>query len=262
MSYGFIITRHVNSEMTNLYWNHCIKCIRTLYSPEKYKIVVIDDNSNQQFLKKEFEYKNVEYIQSEFPGRGELLPYYYFYKHHFFDNAVIIHDSVFIHKRIQFSKIKAPVLPLWHFSEIKSENVMNSLNLIGILKNNYIIKSNLLDEDKYQFLSFNNSKRVGCFGVQSYINHNFLSKIQQKYNLFNLLHVVKNRTDRCCLERIFGSIFYKEFPDLINIKSLLGEITTYCKWGYSWDEYKKTFDIKTFDIKTLQKPIIKVWTGR
>ena len=27
MSYGFIITRHVNSDLTNLYWNKCIKCI-------------------------------------------------------------------------------------------------------------------------------------------------------------------------------------------------------------------------------------------
>jgi hypothetical protein len=259
MSCGFIITRHVNSEKTNLYWNHCIKCIRTLYSPEKYKIVVIDDNSNQQFLKKEFEYKNVEYIQSEFPGRGELLPYYYFYKHHFFDNAVIIHDSVFIHKRIHLSKIKAPVLPLWYFTENHNfENVTNTLSLINVLNNNIHIKNDFLDTNQYQVLSFNNSRWYGCFGVQCYINHNFLSRIQEKYNLFNLLHVVKNRPDRCCLERIFGSIFYKEFPDLIKVKSLLGDIMSYGTWGYSWDEYKNKFDKKI----TKKIPIIKVWTGR
>ena len=40
-TYGFIITRHVNSEKTNKYWNKCVKCIRTFY-PLK-KIIIIDD---------------------------------------------------------------------------------------------------------------------------------------------------------------------------------------------------------------------------
>ena len=29
--FGFIITRHVNSEKTNNYWNHSVKLIRTFY---------------------------------------------------------------------------------------------------------------------------------------------------------------------------------------------------------------------------------------
>jgi len=100
--YGFIITRHVNSEKTNNYWNLCIQSIRRFYSPYKYKIVVIDDNSNKDFVKAETNYANVIYIQSEFLGRGELLPYYYFYKYHFFEYAVIIHDSLFFLKKLKF----------------------------------------------------------------------------------------------------------------------------------------------------------------
>jgi len=258
MSYGFIITRHVNSEATNKYWNHCIQCIRKFYSFEKYKIVVIDDNSNKQFLKQEFEYRNIEYVQSEFPGRGELLPYYYFYKNRYFQKAVIIHDSVFFHKRIRFSKILAPVLPLWHFDEEKSENLANSTRLIQVLKNNNNIHKNLLGNEKYNVLTFNVKKWYGCFGVQCFINHNFLTHIQNKYNIFNLLNVVKNRSDRCCLERIFGSIFYNEFPDLINLQSLLGNIGSYEKWGYSFNEYLEDFKKH----RKLNKPVIKVWTGR
>ena len=67
-SFGFIITRHVNSEATNKYWNQSVKLLRTYY-PYK-KIVIIDDNSNQDLVKADFDYKNVEIIQSEFPGRG------------------------------------------------------------------------------------------------------------------------------------------------------------------------------------------------
>ena len=96
-NFGFIVTRHVNSVKTNMYWNQCVKLLRTLY-PMK-KIIVIDDNSNYSYVKAEFDYENVTIIQSEYPGRGELLPYYYFLKNKFFENAVIIHDSVFFHKR-------------------------------------------------------------------------------------------------------------------------------------------------------------------
>ena len=95
MSFGFIITRHVNSEKTNEYWNHSVKLIRSLYPFRK--IVVIDDNSNQEFVKAEFDYKNVEIIQSEYPGRGELLPFVYYARNKWFDKAIIIHDSVFFH---------------------------------------------------------------------------------------------------------------------------------------------------------------------
>ena len=49
MSYGFIITRHVNSETTNKYWNQNIKLIRTHY-PLK-QIVIIDDNCYCYFIK-------------------------------------------------------------------------------------------------------------------------------------------------------------------------------------------------------------------
>ena len=102
-SFGFILTRHVNSEKTNKYWNHSVKCLRTLYPLNK--IIIIDDNSNYNFVKAEFEYKNVEIIQSEFNGRGELLPYYYYLKNKFFDHAVILHDSVFFHRRVHFEKL-------------------------------------------------------------------------------------------------------------------------------------------------------------
>ena len=120
-SFGFIITRHVNSEKTNRYWNHNVKLLKTLYP--LIKIVIIDDNSDHNFVKPEFSYKNVEVIHSEFPGRGELLPYYYFLKHKFFTNAVIIHDSVFLHKRINFERLNGiNVMPLWFFYSDK-ENV-------------------------------------------------------------------------------------------------------------------------------------------
>ena len=132
-NFGFIITRHVNSVKTNKYWNHSVKLLRTFY-PLK-KIVIIDDNSNYDYVNSEFEYKNLHIIQSEFHGRGELLPYYYFLKYKFFQNAIIIHDSVFFHMRINFEKFNGiNVMPLWFFNSDK-ENVENTKRISSYLNN-------------------------------------------------------------------------------------------------------------------------------
>ena len=252
-SFGFIIIRHVNSEKTNMYWNHNVKLLRTLYP--LIKIVIIDDNSDYNFVKSEFSYKNVEIIQSEFPGRGELLPYYYFLKHKFFENAIIIHDSVFLHKRINFEKFNGiNVIPLWFFNSDK-ENVENTKRIASYLKNNFAINNKVSNE--FNLLGMKTDKWFGCFGVQSYINLSFLERIQEKYNIMNLIHAVKCRADRCSLERIFGAIFFTEYPALFSTKSLLGDIMKYQQWGYSFDEYMT--DLKK---GTIPCNVVKVWTGR
>ena len=251
-SFGFIITRHVNSVKTNNYWNNCVKLIRTLYPLRK--IVIIDDNSDYNYVKPEHEYNNVQIIQSEFPKRGELLPYYYFLKHKFFDNAVIIHDSVFFHKRIDFEKLNGvQVVPLWFFYPDK-ENVENTKRLANNLKNNMAILDKISNES---ILALPSQKWYGCFGVQSYINLKFLEGIEDKYKITNLISHVKCRADRCCLERIFGSIFFTESNKISKQKSLFGDIMKYQKWGYTYDEY-----MVSLKKGTIPRGIVKVWTGR
>lgn len=256
--FGFIIIRHVNSEKTNQYWNHSVKLLRTLYPYTK--IVIIDDNSNYQFIKSDFEYKNIQIIQSEFPKRGELLPYYYFLKYKFFQNAVIIHDSVFFHKKINFEMLNGfNVVPLWFFHE-DTENVENTKRIVKYLKNFTIIENKITNNNGIKILGLSrliNDKWYGCFGVQSYINLSFLEKIEQKYGISNLIFSVHCRADRCCLERIFGAIFFTEYPNLLAKKSLFGNIMTYQTWGYTFDEY-----MDNLKKGTIPKGVVKVWTGR
>jgi len=252
-TYGFIIIRHVNSVKTNNYWNHSVKLIRTFYPFRK--IVIIDDNSNYEYVNSEFDYKNVEFIQSEFSGRGELLPYYYYLKHKFFKNAIIIHDSVFFHKRINFETFTdINVVPLWFFHSDK-ENFENTKRIAKNLKNNISIDNKVSKE--FSVLGMNTDKWYGCFGVQSYINLSFLEQIENKYGITNLISVVKCRADRCCLERIFGIIFFSESPKLFKQKSLFGDIMKYQKWGYSYDEY-----IVNLKKGTIPRSVVKVWSGR
>jgi hypothetical protein len=255
--YGFIITRHVNSEITNHYWNECIKCIRK-YHDINIKIIIIDDNSDQQLVKAFEEYENVEYVQSEFPKRGELLPYYYFYKNHYFENAVILHDSVFIQRKIQYQDLKINVLPLWHFKLYRNENILNSIRISNYLKNNELIKKELLSTNEF-FMNMNFKKTWnGCFGCQSYINYHFLILLENKYKLFNLLECVKTRPDRCCLERILGILFFLEEPRLNRCPSFFGDILKYCSFNLTYHQYHDHMKIK----KYYNLPYIKVWTGR
>lgn len=250
--FGFIMTRHVNSVKTNNYWNHCVKLIRRLYPFRK--IVIIDDNSDYKYVKSEFDYKNVEIIQSEFPKRGELLPYYYFLKYKFFKNAVIIHDSVFFHQRINFETLDGiNVIPLWFFHSDK-ENVENTKRIAKYLKNNILIDNKV--SKGLTVLGLNSDKWYGCFGVQSYINLNFLQKIENKYRITNLISAIKCREDRCCLERIFGTIFFTECPELIHRKSLFGDIMKYQRWGLTYDEYMVCLKKGTI------LRVTKIWTGR
>jgi hypothetical protein len=250
--FGFIITRHVLSEKTNQYWNHSLKCIRKYYP--LCKIIIIDDNSVSEYVKSFDEYSNVEVIQSEYKGRGELLPYYYFYKHPFFQHAVIIHDSVFFHMRIPFEKIcnQIDVLPFWHFPA-DNENASNSLRLINKFKNHSILQKELLGNE---FILGKQKIWQGCFGVQSFIQHSFVVSLEKKYNLFSLLENVKSREDRCCLERIFGILFSLESK--LKTKSLFGNIHQYQSFHYTFDTYQNDLYIQ----KKIPKKIVKVWTGR
>ena len=90
---GFIMLRYVNDPNANCLWMHCYDCIRKFY-PENL-ILIIDDNSKPEYMLSKKLYKTL-LLNSEFPQRGEVLPYYYYIQSKLFDIAVIIHDSVFV----------------------------------------------------------------------------------------------------------------------------------------------------------------------
>uniref|UniRef100_A0A6C0LJT1 Uncharacterized protein n=1 Tax=viral metagenome TaxID=1070528 RepID=A0A6C0LJT1_9ZZZZ len=256
---GFIITRHVISRDTNIYWNFAVQSIRRYY--KNLPIVVIDDNSNAEYVKGFNNYDNLRIIESPFKGRGELLPYIYLLSHQFFENALIMHDSVFIHRYINFSKLirqNIKALPLWYFNADR-ENVQQRMQIASKLHNYHLLNSDLELSDS-TINTFRQNTWQGWFGVQGFINLKFLIYIQHKYRITNLIPVIKTRPDRQCLERILGCIFSREFKvkDKRGIrKSLLGNIMRYQRWGYNLNNY--IYDLKKNQITV---PCVKIWTGR
>ena len=232
-TFGFIILRHVNNENTNKYWIHSYNCIRKYY-PEN-MIVIIDDDSNYDYIKNIELYKT-NIIKSEYKGRGELLPYYYYLHNKFFDKAIIIHDSVFINTYIDIENVKKYKL-LWDF-EHYWDHIEDETNMIKIFNDDELI-------------NFYNNKDLwkGCFGGMSIIEHDYLVLINSKYDISKLLDCVLTRYNRCSFERVIGCLLQQYEKK----QTLLANIHSYCKWGITYLDYL---------LNDHPYPVVKVWTGR
>jgi len=234
-TFGFIMLRHVNNIETNKLWLHSYNCIRKYY-PENI-ILIIDDNSNYNFITKNKLYKTV-IINSELNGRGEFLFYYYYLKFQLFDIAFMLHDSVFINSYIKIDNNIDRYQILWDF-EHEWDNIENETELI-----------NLFNDD--ELINFYNNKNLwkGCFGCMTIINYNFLKYINDKLNLNILIDYILNRDNRCALERVMGCIL--QYYNSNNGYCLFGNINNYIKWGITFEEKEEYIKL----------PLIKVWYGR
>ena len=228
--FGFIILRHVTDPKTNEYWKHSYDCVRRFYPNAP--IMIIDDNSTQEHVDTAKVLKNTTIQQSEFPGRGEFLPYYYFLKLKPFDIAIILHDSVFINERINFSVSK--FCALWDFEHTWDQTEDES-RLIQVFEDAALT-------------SFHENKDAwkGCFGGMSIITHEHLSQVNAKHDISKLIPLILTRYNRCSFERVIACLMQAGEP------SIFGKIHDYMPWGVPI-EYKDHF---------AHLPVIKVWTGR
>lgn len=239
--FGFIITRHVSSDIHYQYWIECYNCIRKYYTQH---IMIIDDNSDENILNKnkvDANFYNVHFIKSEFLKRGEMLPYYYFYKLKPFKKAIILNDSMFIQKPftdmiLQVKDIKY----LWHFDE-----PTHPIDIISFVKYN----DEMLNTKNYK----------GCFATTCIITWDFLEKLQWNYNFLNLIHYVNSRVLRQQLERVFAilciTLLKKENiynPENISIFGSIFQVP----YAFQLNYYNYKNGIGT------DQYIVKVWTSR
>jgi hypothetical protein len=242
---GFIILRHVNSEFTDKYWILCYESIRKFY-PEN-KIIIIDDNSNYNYITDKKLYKT-KIIKSEYPGRGELLPYFYYLQNKEFETALIIHDSVFINKKVDLSINNYKIL--WSFKH-NWDQITDETRMIDAFN----------DKELKKFYQ-NKNLWKGCFGCMSIIKHDYLVFINSKNNISLLLDFIRTRYNRCSLERVIACLLQfhdndndnddnDDNDDDIANKSLFGDIHKYCNYGITFID-KDKYDL----------PFTKVWSGR
>ena len=235
MTVGFIILRHVNSTQTNQYWITSYECIRRFYGNSA--ILIIDDNSNYDYVNREFEKTivNTTIINSEYKGSGELLPYIYYLQHKHCECACIIHDSVWVNRTLELNTDTSKFL--WDFEHC-CDQPEDELKILRSLDNH----EELLSMHK------NRAKWTGCFGGMTVINHDFLKSLDNKYTFSNMIPHVTCRYNRCSFERVIAVIIQTHTP----ATTIFGNIHKYCLWGISYYNCKQSNHL----------PFIKVWSGR
>jgi len=235
---GFIILRNVNNSITNEYWKECYKCIKQFYP--KNRILIIDDNSDYSFVTND-NLDNTMIIKSEYPKRGEFLPYYYYLKTNFCETAVFLHDSVFIKKYINFEV--GTYKMLLEFGKPNMDNEIQEQYILLHALNNTKLNDFYNKKD--------NGIWKGCFGAMSVVTYSYLKSIDQEFRISSLIPHITSRDLRCAFERIVGCLLQ------INViePSLFGDIMKYCPWGLTYHRYLKQDYNKNL-------PLIKVWTGR
>jgi hypothetical protein len=232
--FGFILTRHVRSAFTNKYWLECVRKIREFYPT--HLVVIIDDNSDPQYLSSQT-FPNCIVIKSEFPKRGELLPYYYLHKYKFFKKAVILHDSTFVQQAFDFDAVAN--VPLFHFDKSLHEDALMEEKLLRVLDNHEALLE-LHATDKFS----------GAFGVMSVVTPEFVHHLEDKYKIFRLMNYCNSRLHRMCLERVFGVIFKAESTG----PAVFGDIFDLGVWGLTFQQY--------IEGRKSKKAVVKVWSGR
>lgn len=238
---GFVIVRCIQDKSTAKYWYKSYQSIRRLYPAVP--IVIIDDNSNPLYVnhKLQSQLTHCQIIQSEYPTCGEILGFYYFMKHRWFQKAVVIHDSVFIRAHIDFQAC-SPVRFIWQIETKGFDDIELETELLQKIGGPYLN----LYEDK--------EKWRGCFGVMAVIDHDFLVKIG---DMFKVIGEIKTRRHRSCMERIFAVMCFHHYPELLSNMSVMGDIHQYpLGWGYTYNQYEKE------ERKRPYPAFVKVWTGR
>lgn len=280
---AFIILRHVNNELTNQYWQ--LACRRILQYYPSARIYIIDDHSKPEYLTPISKVKglgvdsllacawlaeqHITVINSELqPGKGEILPLYYYYLNRWSDSAIIIHDSVFIQSPI-LDKIdrNQPVQYLWSFTKPLYDHC--DLEQAQLSKLNYAEE---LAKIYHSQLAW-----VGCFGAMTYITWDYIDHLAEKYNIFALLDCISNRPDRCSFERTFAVMCHHDQNTSTThqtpVSSIFGLIHEYGKCHLNNRHFRLTYGEYTKEPPATHRklhkpvgyanaPIVKVWSGR
>jgi hypothetical protein len=240
-----VILRHARTPEQDVLWKRCHASVREFH-PD-IPIVVISDNSTYPL---EEGYPNTTFITSEFPGAGELLPYYYFLQHKWAERMVFLHDSMMLIRPLNFAELeKYPVRFLWYFDNHQWDDNSVIVPFIQSLPNNAPLLA----------MHANTAAWDGCFGVASTIRLDFLEQLEKDYAFFTtLVHTVRTRDHRMAMERVFAIAVFTILPSLPrNEHSLCGRIHD---MPFRWSELtaQKIEILK----HTYPFPIVKSWHSR
>jgi hypothetical protein len=241
--FGFIFTRCVKNKEDNQIWKNCYKGIRKFY---KEKIIIITDGSNKDLIEN-IELENVDLIDSEFKGAGEILPYYYFHKLRPFKKAICMQDSMWFMKKFDFKNYDLKdVVFLWEFYSNNKHFIKEETELASLMSKEVL--------DRY-----NGTDWFGCWGACSFITIDFVDKLEENYKFLKLVNYTGiERTYRHAFERIFGVICSILSRTMSEKHSLFGAFFD----AKTTKELKNINNYKNTNQSVVNVNILKLFRGR
>jgi hypothetical protein len=248
-SYVFVILRHLRNTRDNDLWISSYNSIRKYYTN---KIIIIDDNSAVNTV--DGKLINADIIKSEFPGAGEILPYYYFLKFKWADRMIFLHDSMFINRPFRNNELDGEIKFHWHFDNGDINDFRKITSYLSLVNNGKDIQAFATDPDV---------KWRGCFGATTICDLTTIQYLDTEYKIFtNLVLSIRTRKDREAFERVFGIIIYYEGlfdgnDKCSNYGSILGYPGAFESENNNYETASLIVKQKSYDTA-----ILKVWRGR
>jgi len=225
-NFGFIIPFYITEQLLDekTLLVKCIRSIRNIYP--NIKIVIINDCKqnicSDDKIISYFNDKNIIIEQTIYNRSAEMAPFYYFYVHHPFKYAIMMHDSCLLTKKLPI--IDYDVKFLWHFIDhLKWDDLIVQSDDPNIKTHSDEIKhmvqkiSDCDFKQKFNEIYTNRDNWYGCLGTMVIISHNFLIKLQDNTKILDLAKHTKIKSDRYCLESIIAlAIFFTKDFDFLN----------------------------------------------
>lgn len=248
------MSRYVVAPVHNELWRECYRSIRRAFPNAP--VIIIDDHSNMTLVDQGFEMVSATVIASDLdPGKGEVLPYYYFHKLQPFRKAVLLADGMFILKGEPLSTAIARTDDwrfLWHFTRDHHYALDVQQSLMDTLRPETHAPLRALQSNETQW--------VGCFAAASIVSWEFLHHLEERYGFFNMIGAIHTRTDRMALERLVAllAIEATTMPPIESV-SVYGDIHDHRRcFDYRWDDYLRDRDAGAL----ADDSAVKVWNGR
>jgi len=237
----FIIPRYIVDISHSGLWIEQYLSIRKFYSDAK--IIYIDNGSKKEFLvDPPFELVNCDILKSEVPESRLFSTFYYFIKYYsHYKTGIFLHDGFFFHRKVDFSDVKEARF-FWHFTRHDYDNKLHAKEFFSKMNNT---------EELYKF--YLKKKWLGCLGCMIVMKSDFLMKLQDKYNLINMVDSV-NHLNTCEFERTIGCMSYFESEEVRKNPSFFG----HCGFmkTTSFDDYMKRKE------EFISEPVIKIFNTR
>jgi hypothetical protein len=240
--FGIIILQCAKHEKHAFLGKRCYQSVRNVYG-RNVPILLIDDNSSVEVFRGADD-PNCLFVSSEFPGAGEMLPYYYFYQLRPFQQALILHDSMIV--REQILPTCQPIRFIWDFDSIIANDFNEIRPMVQSLPKNSDVALQVYD---------NVWLWKGCFGAASMIQHKTVVLLQEMFGFLNLVATIRTRPQRMAIERILGVLCSAIFGT-VDIPTISGNIFSH---PLPFIENSSLEDMLASEYNS---PIVKTWHSR